>query len=57
MKGIQKEVLPHYGLGHEEHDWTAVQWKMWFYGYLDPENERLATEVLAASKVRRTLFE
>eukprot|EP00913_Durusdinium_trenchii_P007295 g6857.t1 len=75
VKAVQKEVLPAHGLGAEEHDWTAVQWKtlstiqhtmpsapslappddlrMWFYGYLDPVNERLVSEALALSNTRR----
>ncbi|CAJ1381957.1 unnamed protein product [Effrenium voratum] len=52
VRKLQAEILPKHGLGSEEFDWTAVQWKMWYLGYLDPENERLASEALSSSHVR-----
>ena len=51
VKSVQKELQKH-GLGTEEHDLLCVQWKMWFYGFLNPENESLAAEALSFSRVR-----
>lgn len=52
VKIVQQQVLPAHGLGTEEIDLTSLQWKMWFFGFLDPENERLAAEALSLSKMR-----